>query len=441
MFWSLFLIYISIGAILIIESYSKWQKLSKGTYIDDEIVIKRRHYRKIAVWGLLVIIAAIRFIVYHELWNTHFLPNTLMLIMVGIAFGYFRCFVEPYYNASLANDIEHLCLYLRPFETDKKNILNNSKLYAKRGWGIPVKIERLLCEELNRSVVQTFAIGNPNSNIPTTFATTNLYANDKEWKETIAILAEKASIIIIRIGQTEGCLWEIDHCIESELLVKVIFLVENAQAMKLLQEKLTNKAPQMCDALTEGHYALFLNEDGSEWTSTRIEAASDVKKCVDSYIDKHSSLRTEIQQWNKRSGKISHLFHIKDVPALWWQILAFSTNIFSYCFLNKWPKRWIKSLITSFVLTFIIIIGVDSIYLENNTGADMTLFVINVIMFSICFLPWFWLAPRITWTCRQWPCKLVFHQTNRSLVLWQIAFFICVFATYLFPLLLSIGSI
>lgn len=438
MFWYLFVIYVSIGTLLIIESYSKWANLSKGTYIDDGIVAKRRYYRIIAVWGFLLIIAAIRFIFYYEICTYHFFTNTISMLIVGVAFGYFRCFVEPYYNASLANSIEHLCLYLRPFETDEKSILSNSKLYARREWGIPVKIEKLLCQELNRSVVQTFAIGNPNSNIPTTFATSNLYANDKEWRETIAILAKKASVIIIRIGQTEGCLWEMDHCIESEQLGKVIFLVDNSQAMRLLQERLVNKVPKVCCIQTEGHYALFLNDDGCEWTSIKIETASDVKKCVDSYIGKHCSLRSEIEQWHKHCKEISHLFHIKDVPALWWQILAFSTNIFSYCFLNKWPKRWIKSLIIYFVLILFIMAGVDLVYFEKtNTIVDIQLLTINVIIGFFFLLPWFWLAPRITWTCRQWPCKLVFFQTNQSLALWQIAFFFCVAATYLFPLLFS----
>lgn len=407
---------------MIIKSYSRWKILSNGIYIDDLIVAKRRQYRYTAVWGLLFIIASVRFLLFHYLWQIHLFPNSIAMLLTAIALGYSRCFIEPYYSASIAKSIEHLCLYLRPFNTDNQSFLNQHSGFVTGVTGIPLKTERILCKELNRKIIQTFAIGNPNSNIPTTFSTSNIYANDSEWKDTIIELARKACVIVVKVGESEGCQWEINHCITNEYLRKTLFIVNEQQSLTILQEKISNINPitHTIDNSPK-NMALFIDEVTNEWNVVPLDTKSDVKNCIEEYIKKHPSLNSLIDKQKQRLG-VRNILKTKDVPAKWWQIFAFGTNIWAYCFLNKWPKRWVVALTGYFIFIFVFIIFGFLYILEDM---DTVSLIIMFITISLLLIPWMWIAPKISWSSRVWPSREIFAQNNKSLFLWLCAFFIC----------------
>ena len=415
-----------IGILLVIGSTKKWKKLSSDTYIDDKIVSKRQYYRNVAIWGLLVFMTSVEF------FQTEIEGATALdsLFIVGMCIGYSRMFFEPYFKASVAEDIDDLCLYLRPFQVDKPNLYKSKKGYVKGFLGIPEPIEKLLCNQINKKVSHTFAIGDPNTNIPSTFSTTNLYANNEEWKDTISSLAKKAKIIIIRVGDTKGCLWEMEHCANNALLGKTMFILDDSEKLSLIKKKIGNivSIETVIDKKIKTCFALFLDEKCKKWVIRRLNSNSEIKKCIDVYMNKHKSLKKELECQRKNNGVFNLSSPKGKTPAKRWQVLSLLVNPIGYAMFNKWSKRWAFFCIMYFVLVFILTLVAYGTISTQKVDEDVVseIFVFYTLIIWIFFLlPWLWLGPRISWRCRNWGSRYIFAKTNRSLALWLMAYTLC----------------
>lgn len=417
------LIFTSIGLLIMIESYHKWKTISSTLFIDDNIVAKRKRYRNLSIWGLLFVLASGYVFVHHLTWNYGYLPQTISMLFTGIAFGHFRCFIEPYYNATITSDIKDLCLYLRPFKVDHQNILNNPNGYISGNLEIPTKIEKVLCSELNKRVAQTFAIGNPQSNIPTIRETSNIYANDSEWKNTIISLCQKASIILIRVGLSDGCLWEINHCMNNYLLKKTIFLIEDRQTLRMINDRISPNIDLDENSLpNKSAMLLYLDETKDRWNIRSIMSAKDIRNALKEYIDVHPC--SNPHDINAEEAKFPQT---NKIPALLWQILSFTTNAVSYCLFNKWPKKWLLIFAIYYLSAFVVCFTLRFFY---NINIYTCMLVVSTLL-----SPWLYLGPKISWKCRNWGSEKLFSKSNRSLFLWQVAFFICVCAVMSIPII------
>lgn len=384
---SIALVYASIGVSMICYSYKKWKAITKSSFINDEIVDKRKHYRAIAVFGLLFIFGSFRYILHGVLWDMRLLPETMCMFLVGLAFGYFRCFIEPYYNSSVVEKLSDFCLYLRPFDVDRL-WTNRPRGSVRNICGMPINIESRFCTAFSKKIAQTFAIGNPNSNMPTTLYTSSIYANDEEWKEVVRHLSQKSKVIILHVGASDGCLWEMGHCVENNYLGKTIFLVEDNKMFDLIRK--VCRIDPIEDLDIDSFCIVSYDRNLNKWIVNKISSKTDINSVVDSFIESHDLHRT--------------YYESREIPSLWWQRLAFSTNAIAYCIYNKWPlKNWIYMAVTVIVM-----------FLASS-----------FVLIAIILLPWLWIAPRISFRNQNSGGISLFASNNRSLTLWLCAFFLC----------------
>lgn len=427
--------FILIGLLISLSSYWGWKKLYANNFINDEIVSNRQRFRTIGIWGMLLAMAG-----YDNLKYSLDETSISSFIFVGIVMGgYSRIIFEPYFKASIAKDLTHFCLYLRPFYIDTQSVLKNKKGFVRGMFGFPETMEKHLCKRLNEQIAQTFAIGNPNSNLPTTFSTTNLYANNEEWKETIASLAKNAKVIIVRIGETEGCLWEVAHCIKNSLLNKTIFLVDEAGKLDIIKEEIEKVLPldPLLSNSNNSRYALFLDGNCKKWIKTPMYSKADTKLVLNRFINSHGNLSQRLKNQQKENGVFKSSHSMGSTPSKFWQILSLTTNPIAYCLFNRWPKRWWITLIiySLTVITLALNLGFSCIEEEMDEDSEMA-FLAFVIAFvwSFLMLPWLWIAPRVSWRCGNWGSRHVFSKANRSLALWLTAYSLTAIVIFLFQL-------
>ena len=421
--WTIGLFFALVGLFILGFSSWRWNKLYTNTFIDDNVVAQRQRYRTYGMWGLILAMAGIGCI----------FESNYLWVLVGITFGYSRVIFEPYSNTTGVKDLKEICLYLRPFNVDIQNAWVNRNGFVKGYLGLPESIEKYLCQEMNEKIAQTFAIGNPNSSLPSTFSTTNIYANDKEWKETVATLAQRAQVIVVRIGDTEGCLWEIAHCSENSLLNKTIILIDDIGKLDLIKKELEQYHP--LDKSTfknvKTNFALFIDEQSEHWIAIPLFSKADINILISAYLDSHKTLLAKIKRRQEENGVFKNAVQLGATPAKWWQIVSLAMNPVAYCLFNKWPKRWLITLliysIASFLLCIATIIGITENVYDEEIGAGIFA-VLFMFIYFIFMIPWFWLGPRVSWRCRNWGSKLLFAKSNKSLALWLLACSVCTMA-------------
>lgn len=409
-------VFASVGLLIIVYYKLKWKKLYAGAYVDDIIVSARQRYRNFTIFGFILTFAAI---------GTYIDSSIAFMVIIGTLLSNSRVFFEPYFNASIANNLRDFCLYLRPFGTDSKLKGGSTKGFM---W-LPEPIEKSLFELLNMKVAQSFAIGNPNECLPTTLSTTNIYANDSEWKDTVAKLCQNAKIIIFRVGDTEGCMWEIAHCVSNNYLNKTIFLIENNDMLDLIKKKHGAIFSNVFLNAIENNfaYALFWDNENGKWKTLQIKSKKNIHIIINSYIITHPHLRNFLIAQEKECGIFNVRSSKKDSPAIFWQSVSIMTNFLAYALFNEWPKRWWCAFIIYEIISFVTafyIVDVDS---------EVGIYVI-VVVFCMLSLPWLWLAPRISWRCRNWGSREVFAKTNRILALWLLLLSLCIIIICLFSL-------
>lgn len=90
---------------------------------------------------------------------------------------------------------------------------------------------------------------------------TRIYLNDKDWKEGVRYMMEKASAIVVLMDYRESCIWEIEQC--ESFWDKTLLIVDNVEKYNRIQQevKLNEKFPDL--ELTEHNVAcLRKSEDG-----------------------------------------------------------------------------------------------------------------------------------------------------------------------------------
>lgn len=176
-------------------------------------------------------------------------------------------------------------LYLRSFDADKET----SKLVKHTHQ----TEEEILVQSLS-PIGKTVAIGCPADPIPP-LGGYRIYVSDDEWQGTVKQLSKDAKLTVLRLGQTEGVGWEIDHALTSiEDLQKLIFLIPDfekinrtffADLEKAIREKRPNDVQvTLCTFHKQGWGSISSiiyfekNENGSDDKPTYIMKQSFVPK-------------------------------------------------------------------------------------------------------------------------------------------------------------------
>lgn len=395
-----------------------WKKKYGGGYIDVQLLALRKKYRQWSLFGMMLFLVAT--IELGDMLGL-FDDNLVWIILPAIFMANNQVFFEPYHRAEVVDGIDRLCLYLRPFK-----LSFNDNGYISRGIiGIPETVEKMLCGELNKRIARTYCIGDPNSALPTTLSASCIYASDKEWKTIIEVLTEKSRLIVLRVMETEGCMWEMNHCVNKHL-DKTIFVITERNHVKLLKDYVVEIGIEVPNVNIQKNecIAVCLNKEHMTWEVTVLKKQRDVVSMVKNYIKSHEGIRQELGRESSFMHTMKGPFRKNEIHSKWTHRLTFFVQTFWYISYNRWPKWWI--LIFAIYGILILILAGMSLVLCGNI-------LQFALVYMVLFLPWLWLAPRITASFNAWGSQDLMHKGNVILCRWACVYMILVvFFSFLF---------
>lgn len=170
------------------------------------------------------------------------------------------------------------CLYLRPFSTDTE------------------KHEKRLIKAISKYWA-TVAVGNPNSLLPN-LKSVQVFLADDEWQECVNLLMSDALLIFLRVGDTDGAMWEISESHENTFWNKTVFLVYSESEFNLLKKEFKkhhedNFPADIPSFDKKAAFAIYHN--GETWTIGDASHKSGIRGIIKHLI----SLNSNLTFWQK----------------------------------------------------------------------------------------------------------------------------------------------
>lgn len=114
-------------------------------------------------------------------------------------------------------------LYLRSFKDDKLTAKEVDS-FLRPG----VSEEEALVSVLD-DIAPVLGVGRPNEKYLPDGASC-IVITDAQWREKVAELAQKAELVALRLGSTDGVLWELQYCLENLDLEKLLLILPNSRS-------------------------------------------------------------------------------------------------------------------------------------------------------------------------------------------------------------------
>ncbi|MFF4576196.1 hypothetical protein [Streptomyces sp. NPDC001410] len=123
------------------------------------------------------------------------------------------------------SDVEgSFVLYLRTFGTDRKSARFQYSKYDLEEERIAYTEEELLCLTMERAYGQVVALGQPGEVLSQAGAK-RMYASDEHWRDWVAELASRASLVMIQVNEGKHTKWELEHAAKHLPREQVVLLV------------------------------------------------------------------------------------------------------------------------------------------------------------------------------------------------------------------------
>ncbi len=133
---------------------------------------------------------------------------------------------------------KYYSLYLRSFDSDKCSGEELSSMLR------PGQTEESLLVENVNKIAPVYAIGCPKDKYLPRGAH-RLYVSDNEWKDKVRELANNAEIVILRLGETGGLWWEVEHCLLNIPLKKMLFIIPSSETIDVVAKLYTHLMKHM----------------------------------------------------------------------------------------------------------------------------------------------------------------------------------------------------
>lgn len=229
--------------------------LSSTSVIDRKHIKKRQLFR---LYSIVLLSGILLLILNPKLMGTSMAFNKISLLVI-----WFLCAIDgvkilydvtgPVLSKSFVSRLnsDYYAVYLRSFLIEKDNVIN--------------KTENFLCEILEKSI-PVFAIGNP-SEVLSKIGAERLYASDNDWEKMIVDLIKKCNLIIVRPSNSNGCLIELKHIVNHNLLDKCLFVVTSKEELLVLCNHLDVKRKEGLELFANNFfsnsvYGLKINANG-----------------------------------------------------------------------------------------------------------------------------------------------------------------------------------
>lgn len=184
--------------------------------------------------------------------------------------------METVYTKDDIKNVKTCSLYLRSFNTDK------------------LRGEKNICKVFNK-YCPTLSIGNPNTILPFTHSK-RIYVTDEHWKSVVEELMQKARVILLRVGDSEGTKWEMSKVFSVNHLRKAIFLIYSKEDHKLLKQFLAScnyELPSLDVYTNNIEKAYFLNSDGTAWNVCLIHTKNDIRHLLSVFKSQRKEISNE----------------------------------------------------------------------------------------------------------------------------------------------------
>lgn len=307
-------------------------------------------------------------------------------MFILLADSFIRRLTSDVYVFSDVKYLDNFCLYLRSFNTDK------------------YKQEKVICRT-TRNLYPVYAIGDPDRILQPNGAE-RFYITDDHWKEAVEDMMKRSKMIILRIGQTDGTLWELHKLIELGYINKTIFVVysrEDYEWFKAMAPSSLRNLFLNLDNLETSPYAFFF-ADGLFYCK-QITGKSAFVNLLNLYLS-HNSLLDECytKELNLRSHSLKYAFQKDKIPlkvrqSLNWQFIS------PMIMMNHWPlSAW------GLFFMFAIISAIVSSCLSIPIVWTMTPFILFFIL----------KGNNIEWASGGYSCPEFFIriQRRKSFLMW-----------------------
>lgn len=404
---------------LVFFFWKQWSEIKKTDNISEYHIALRAYYKTKMMTRAIMLIAVL-FLVAGAIFAGFSLLNLgLSLIASYFAIKGFSNIFGDFLDCDNIDKIQLCNLYLRSFNIDTTSS--------------GIQIEKSISKHFSE-YAQVFSIGNPASILPS-LGTISIFSTDDKWKETVTTLMERAKMVIIRIGQTEGTLWELKQCITLGYQHKSIFIIDGKHQLALLTQNINEISLFISKPLSDEIAAVFFNHLSQKWEYLALDNTSAVKDLYNRVIESWGYEEEIKEIRNKRLFCWKYLFNKNNFPKKLKPFsLGYILNSVVYYFYNNWHQAVIIYYTIAFVAAQFILRPYiyDSIFISLPTffiWLSLLLLTIGTFVF----------APQISWLSKRWPSYEYFKEDNLQLnrillVFWRIVVFynICIYLiTYL----------
>ncbi len=399
--------------------WKQWSEIKKTDNISEYHIALRAHYKTKMMTGAIMLIAVIYLIV-----GAIYADFSLFSLFLSLIASYFAIkgssnIFGDFLTSDNIDKIQLCNLYLRSFNVDSTSI--------------GLKIEKGISKYFSE-YAQVFSIGNPSTILPTLGAT-SVFATNEKWKETVTTLMERAKMIFIRIGQTDGTLWELKQCVELGYQQKSIFIIDCIQQFDLLSNNINGIGLQINKPNGNEIAAIYFNHLNHKWEYYSLTDSIAVKKLYDRIIESWG-LKEEIHEIRrKRLFFWKYLFSKKYFPN---RMKPFSLGNLLNGIVYYFYNRWHLAIMIYYVIGFIAAQYILRPYIYDSLFVSLPTFFIWLSLLLINIVT-FIFAPQISWLSKSWPSYEYFYEDNSQLnkvlwAFWKIVIFynICIyFLTYI----------
>ena len=398
MYYPLYIFFISaiLGVgIRIVYKCFRFREINKSTLVGS-LKIAGREQNKIAIRsGIITLLVIIRAYIFFELNNQYgSLGNRIVGVVILFGFiplAYYSVqalFGKIHLAKDVVDSLQHFSLYLRPFEAD------NSR---ESKW-----LEKKICITFN-NFCKLYAIGDPNAILPPIGAET-LYATNDSWKESVHLLMKRAKVILLRMGASEGSVWELNDCIVSQFQYKTIFIATKIDEIYSIREKLAEDSENLKNiASVDTAYAIYYNALDNKWQYMQVRNSRDIRNLCEMFKRSCPEYRELYHLYKEQKKSLLYDLRSEKIPESVKEIkfeLGLVLNPVMYMYANHWNwKFWIIPMMIYMAIPIFLYTG-------------------HTLLSCVCVILFMWLgryAARISWLSRIWPDMRTYEDENAGI--------------------------
>lgn len=226
-------------------------------------------------------------------------------------------------------------------------------------------------------------------------------------------MSKDTGVILMELGVTAGCKWEITHCKRANLLGKIMLIIRDSAALEIAKEKF-GLVTDIYDV--DEPYLAYYDTNTQLWELFEISSKRDIKKVINQFINSHFAVK-EIGEQNKRNSNWAAITATKVSAPKWTFVLMTILNPIVLVWFNNWPKKYkVISVISLILFPFI------GVFLGEFLGDGDEAIVLAVGLLMLCWYILFAIfSPKISRYAYNWGSEVVFRKMNKDCCLWILA--------------------